>query len=86
MSSDVLKSAASRSFRPKSEGRAWGSPFAAKSSRRTMASSRIEPRDGGGTNVSFWLPGQGASLTTRTGRLTLEPRVKELYRRLHARV
>ena len=32
---------------------------------------KLEVRDGGGTDVSCWLPAQGASSSARTARLTL---------------
>ena len=71
MKSDVMKSACQPFFSTKERGSGVGLALCREIVEAHNGKLKIEPRDGGGTVVSFWLPGQGAALTTRTGRLTL---------------
>ena len=71
MSNDVLKGACQPFFSTKERGSGVGLALCREIVEAHNGRLKIEPRQGGGTAVSFWLPGQGAALTTRTGRLTL---------------
>jgi signal transduction histidine kinase len=71
MNTDVMKSACQPFFSTKERGSGVGLALCREIVEAHNGKLKIEPRLGGGTVVSFWLPGQGASLTTRTGRLTL---------------
>jgi signal transduction histidine kinase len=72
MNTDVMKSACQPFFSTKERGSGVGLALCREIVEAHNGKLKIEPRPGGGTVVSFWLPGQGTSLTTRTtGRLTL---------------
>jgi two-component system nitrogen regulation sensor histidine kinase NtrY len=70
MNSDVMKSACQPFFSTKERGSGVGLALCREIVEAHNGKLKIESRSGGGTVVSFWLPGQGA-----------DPRLKELYRR-----
>jgi signal transduction histidine kinase len=71
MSCDVMKNALEPFFSTKERGSGVGLALCREIVEAHDGRLKIEPRDGGGTVVSCWIPGQGASATARTGRLTL---------------
>jgi len=71
MTSDVLKNALEPFFSTKERGSGVGLALCREIVEAHNGTLKIEPGDGGGTVVSCWVPGQGAGLPARTGRLTL---------------
>ena len=71
MTSDVLKNALEPFFSTKERGSGVGLALCREIVEAHNGTLKIEPGDGGGTVVSCWVPGQGAALPARTGRLTL---------------
>jgi nitrogen fixation/metabolism regulation signal transduction histidine kinase len=71
MSLCVLKSACQPFFSTKERGSGVGLALCREIVEAHNGKLRIEARDGGGTIVSCWLPGQGAVANATTSRLTL---------------
>jgi nitrogen fixation/metabolism regulation signal transduction histidine kinase len=71
MSNDVMKNALEPFFSTKERGSGVGLALCREIVEAHDGKLKIEPREGGGTVVSCWIPGQGSSATARTGRLTL---------------
>ncbi len=71
MSLCVLKSACQPFFSTKERGSGVGLALCREIIEAHNGKLRIEAREGGGTIVSCWLPGQGALATASTSRLTL---------------
>jgi two-component system nitrogen regulation sensor histidine kinase NtrY len=71
MSCDVMKNALEPFFSTKERGSGVGLALCREIIEAHDGKLKIEPRDGGGTVVSCWIPGQGSSAIARTGRLTL---------------
>jgi len=71
MTSEVLKNALEPFFSTKERGSGVGLALCREIVEAHNGTLKIEQGDGGGTVVSCWVPGQGASQPARTGRLTL---------------
>lgn len=71
MTGEVLKNALEPFFSTKERGSGVGLALCREILEAHNGTLKIEPGDGGGTVVSCWVPGQGAQLPARTGRLTL---------------
>jgi nitrogen fixation/metabolism regulation signal transduction histidine kinase len=71
MTGEVLKNALEPFFSTKERGSGVGLALCREIVEAHNGKLKIEPGKSGGTVVSCWVPGQGATLPARTGRLTL---------------
>jgi signal transduction histidine kinase len=71
MTGEVLKNALEPFFSTKERGSGVGLALCREIVEAHNGTLKIEAGDGGGTVVSCWVPGQGATQPARTGRLTL---------------
>ena len=71
MSDDVLKNALLPFFSTKEKGTGLGLALCREIVEAHRGKLRLARREGGGIEVSVWLPGQKAAAPSRTGRLTL---------------
>jgi two-component system nitrogen regulation sensor histidine kinase NtrY len=71
MTGEVLKNALEPFFSTKERGSGVGLALCREIVEAHNGTLKIEPGAGGGTVVSCWVPGQGATQPARTGRLTL---------------